>query len=584
MSAGLGQGERDELRAAVLALRNVLERDVAQRLEGDFGLHLDGKREPEAQLASDPQIRKIRHELEKLLEHEEAKGLKPVVAVERYRRETAYTWLNRLVALRLLEERGEVPESVRAGDASRGFRDFRQLHPDECRDRSDGGYAHYLLGRMAEQRDKLPDLFNPADPASLVEPSPAAMGRAVAILNDGKLAGIWRYAETLGWTYQYFNAQEKEKVRDAGKPTRSEDLTVTTQFYTPDYVVRFLVDNTLGWLWRQMHPESGIAQRCSLLLPDRAGESRPAKDPRQLRVIDPAVGSGHFLLYAFDVFATIYEEAGFPREEIPGLILGGNLFGVDIDPRAVQLAGVALHLKAAAYHPGAPFPPAQIVWAEAAPREPQLLNEVRAELGSEEARRVFDRMWRWLPQADELGSLLRPAKLLGAAVDHGHRGAADAQERFDFHGDLARQAETRIRGALERLTEGSDGMARRRFAAEGEEDLRLLRMLSQDYDVVLMNPPYGEATPVGREHLREHFPRSRHDLYAAFVERGLDFLRPGGYLGAITPRNGFFLGSFEDWREMILERAQVISVADLGFGVLDGATVETAAYVLEVRK
>jgi hypothetical protein len=325
-----------------------------------------------------------------------------------------------------------------------------------------------------------------------------------------------------------------------------------------------------------------------------------------MRVLDPACGSGHFLLYAFDLFLTMYEEAyadpESPRSEatrkkltedylslaelrkaVPGLILAHNLHGVDIDPRCAQIAQLALWMRAQRAHRDFGISPAErpqirrvnIIVAEPLVAGDQLAREFVVVLGDLELERVFTDLVDALKLAGDLGLLLRVETLVARSTMR------------DQTGDLFTPPEERIRAALSRFAaaEGTRSSTRKRlFADDAAQGVGLLSIAEQKFDVVLMNPPFGAGSTRAKKDFEKAYPRTKNDVYAAFVERGIELLSSRGRLGAITSRTGFFLTSFEKWREEVLLRsAPPVVFADLGHGVLDSAMVETAAYCLEAR-
>lgn len=596
-----------------VAIRKRLQEDILAQLEGTYGIGRDGRFEPIESMPTmikNQVLARERQDLEAAIAHELSADPtvgsgKPTqeqwaAAVERFAREIAFTYLNRLAALRMMEARKLIPESVGRGMDSSGFRTFqmpfRTVTPTE-----EEGYRLYLELLFDEASVELPVLFDRSTPASIIFPSPAALKDALAELNRPDLAEIWLEDETIGWIYQYFTPKEqREQARkESNAPRNSYELSFRNQFYTPAYVVRFLTDNTLGRLWYEMKPNTQLVERCTYMIV-RPGEQVPPRlkrSPTEIRVLDPACGSGHFLLYAFDVLAAIYEEEGYPRAEIPGLILEHNLFGIDIDPRAVQIASLALYLKAKKYHPEAKVTSVNVVCAEPMPGDAALFNEFLEALDSAVLRRLAEAVWGEMKLAGEAGSLLKVEQTLSRLIEDerqewqkgpfatalpgvsGDHLVEDAEAFWD-------EVEDRLLALLRQYaahTQDGKYVSRRLFARDGAQGLRFLELLRQKYDVVLMNPPFGAATKLSKAYIEKNYPRTKNDLYAAFVERGLELLRKGGKLGAITSRTGFFLTSFQKWREeILLKKARPTVVADLGAGVLDTAMVETAAYCLEV--
>jgi hypothetical protein len=330
---------------------------------------------------------------------------------------------------------------------------------------------------------------------------------------------------------------------------------------------------------------------------------RPLKDPRDLLVLDPACGSGHFLLYARDL-ATIYEEAwadeSAPRSQatgkrlsedyadlvalraaLPALVLRYNLYGVDIDARCAQIAQLALWMRAQrAYRDAgvsradrAPVRRSNIVVAEPIAADAHTVKSFQADLGDVELGRVFAELVERLKLAGDLGLLLRLEDLLPQELERGESG------------NLFAPPEARIRRAIAAFALSvTDGGAtqRRLFVEDAAQGMGLLEIAETKFDVVLMNPPFGAGSTRAKKEFEKAYPRTKNDVYAAFVERGIELLQPRGRLGAITSRTGFFLSSFQKWREeILLAKAPPVVFADLGYGVLDSAMVETAAYCLE---
>ncbi len=505
----------------------------------------------------------------------------------------------------------------------------------------DHGYRLYLESIFDEIGQEVGVLFDRRDPASLLWPRRLALKDLLAILNDAELSEVWSEDETIGWVYQYFNSgEERKRMRDESQaPRNSRELAVRNQFFTPRYVVQFLIDNTLGRLWLEIQGETtALAKRCEYLVrsTDEPRAPRPKKDPRDLRILDPACGSGHFLLYSFDLLLTIYAEAwedasfdiqsqatgqtlreDYPdldamRRESPALIVEHNLYGVEIDPRCSQIAAFALWLRAQRAWKEAGVPASDrpslrrthIVVAEPIPGDETLADEFADRLEPPLLRDLFKKIVDEMRLAGNLGTLLRveagiAATLSGAQEQLGRQQQNTGflpglqpernQGGLDLSGiddeDFFHEAEARILDALRGFAEaatGGTGVRRRLFAGDAAEGVALIDLLRTRFDVVLMNPPFGACSIAAKNDFEKAYPRTKNDLYAAFVERGIQLLQPHGLLGAITSRTGFFLSSFQKWREeVLLKEAPPVVFADLGYGVLDSAMVEVAAYCLE---
>ncbi|MCB1769903.1 MAG: SAM-dependent methyltransferase [Candidatus Competibacteraceae bacterium] len=607
---------RNRLLAATQAARTVLEQDYTEQLEGTFAIPPDGGIAVEPGDHLDAMQRQIRTQLVAAIHHAVAGGLSAKEAVMAWRREAAFTTLNRFAALKMLEARGLAQECLSRHEQSAGFKEFTGLAPGLA-ELPDHGYRLYLECLFDEIGREVRVLFDRRDPASLLWPRPPTLLRLLGILNDEKLAGVWQEDETIGWIYQYFNSdndRQRARYDDRGRPKSPQnayELAVRNQFFTPRYVVEFLIDNTLGRLWYEMtQGVTRLREQCRSLVigPDEAAISRPVKDPREIRLLDPACGSMHFGLYAFDVLLTIYEEAwekdagaelraiyaddkaAFLRD-VPRLILAQNIHGIDVDPRAAQIAALALWMRAQrAYHdlgvPRGERPPIKqthVVVAEPMPGEADLAKEFAGGL-EELLGELFTGLLQELKLAGAAGSLLRveahlPELVRAVYGEHGELFQADDQAQWS-------KADARLLAALRDYAEQAEqgGYARRLFAQDAARGLGFIDVCQRRFDVVVMNPPFGESARDAKAYLAAAYPNAKNDLLAAFVERGLQWLHPGGMLGAITSRTGFFLSSYQKWREQqVLGVAEPLVFADLGYGVMDAAMVEAAAYCLKKR-
>jgi hypothetical protein len=647
--------QRNLLRRAVEKARKLLEGEVADQLEGIYNILPDGTLRGDA--PGDPVIRS---RLLDVIAHHRASGSTAPQAVERATREMAFTILNRFAALKICEERGLVRECITRGHASDGVRELADGAPGLRIALPDGGYRLILESIMDELSIGLKVLFDRRSPTSLIWPRPVALDDLLSTLNAPELAAVWGEDETIGWIYQYFNPkEEREAMREeSAAPRNSHELAVRNQFFTPRYVVEFLVDNTLGRTWYEMRKgNTALRSSCRYLVyrpnevflnpgervpEDLEGDAkafighRPQKDPRDLKILDPACGSGHFLLYCFSLLQTIYEEAwanethavceatgtrlggDYPtidalRRGVPVLILKHNLCGVEIDPRAAQIASLALWLRTQRAYAELNTKPAErptvertnIVVAEPIPGDKELLREFTDSLSPPLLGQIVMSVFDSMRIAGDAGFLLKIEQLIDSTLKKAKETwlASPRREQlglFPEHQipkqgqlDLSgitdetfwRQAEGHIYQALrdyaELATNGS-GFRRSLFVHDAAQGFAFIDLCHQRYDVVLMNPPFGAAAERSKGYIEHAYPRTKNDLYAAFVERGLESLRQHGLLGAITSRTGFFLTSFQRWREeILLKEGSPTLVADLGYGVLDAAMVETAAYCIE---
>jgi hypothetical protein len=599
---------RNAIERATQRARKLLEEDFAAQLEGDFDVHRNGAVAATPGQHLTPRQAFQRERVVAAIEHKRATPMTAAGAARDYLRDAAFTTLNRFVALKMLEARELVQECITKGEQSAGYREFCGMAPGLPLLPDSAGYRLYIESLFDELSSEVKALFDRRDPSSVLWPKRATFDQLLEILNAGELAGVWGEDETIGWVYQFFNGQdERRKMREeSAAPRNSRELAARNQFFTPRYVIQFLAENTLGRIWYEMRgTKTVLAERCEYMvrMPGEKFVPRAKKDPRDLRVLDPACGSGHFLLYAFDLLLTIYEEAyGDPesptsettgrrlaedyatleelRRSVPGLILAHNLYGVDIDARCAQIAQLALWMRAQkacrdfgiARAQRSQIRRSNVVVAEPLVVDDQIAKQFIAELGDAELGRMFTALVDALKLAGDLGLLLRVETLVARPAKRGETG------------DLFAPPEERIRAALDRYVaeEGSRTSTRRRlFADDTAQAVGLLATAEKRFDVVLMNPPFGAPTDRGKPALDKAFPLSKPDILCAFVERAKELAAATGYVGAITNRSVLFGGSMRDWRSArLLGEAPVRLLADLGHGVLDGALVEAAAYVL----
>lgn len=583
MTTRLSKSQLEELKGIVSKCRQRLADDLSELLEGQYGIRPDGTVEPISSLRLNASEAEVRADLEDILAHFAAEDGRGRDGRERLLRETVFTHVNRLLAIRIAEHLELLPESIAQGRASRGFRDLVAdvaplLGSDET-----GGYWFYLGLCGDELAADGPNLFDPRNPLLALAPSPGALDAVIDILRLAS-ADIWGAADTLGWAYQFFNTtDERREMREGGAPLNSRELAVRNQFFTPDYVVSYLVHNSLGRRLLEADPNSGLAADLDWLVdaPTERGEPIELKD---VKVLDPACGSGHFLLGAYDVLELAWHHQGLTAAEAAPLIVP-CLWGIDIDPRAAQVAAAAVVLRARrACGRTALLPRPNVVCARVLPPVPD--DELEALPSSH--RQILAELREELDRAPVLGSLLKLEAVLGMERIAGTaRSAKKGMVPIPVDATAAAEVEAVRREVVEVVQRAADQVAstavERLTAAEADDALRFVSAVTQRYDAVLMNPPFGEPAVGTRPYIKAAYPwipTKDHNLFAAFVGRGIELCNAHGYMGAITSRAGMFLSTFERWRKEVVLGHNLVTLADLGFGVMDQALVEAAAYVI----
>jgi len=599
---------RNAIERATQRARKLLEEDFAAQLEGDFDVHKDGEMAAKAGKHLSARQAFQRERIVAALEHKRATGMNPADAARDYLRDAAFTALNRFVALKMLEARELVQECITKGEQSAGYREFCGMAPGLPLLPESAGYRLYIESLFDELSTEVKVLFDRRDPSSVLWPKRATFEELLEILNAVELARVWGEDETIGWVYQYFNGQdERRQMREGSQaPRNSRELAVRNQFFTPRYVVQFLTDNTLGRIWYEMRGTTTVlAEKCAYMVrkPGEEFAPRAKKDPRDLRVLDPACGSGHFLLYAFDLLLAIYEEAHAdpesPRSEatgktiaedypsiialrmaVPGLVLEHNLHGVDIDPRCAQIGQLALWMRAQRAYRDLSLARvdrpqirrSNIVIAEPLVADEQLSKEFVARLGDGELGRVFTELVGKLNLAGDLGLLLPVETFVRQTPERGKTRS------------LFAPPEERIRAALIRFAseDGRTSTRRRLFADDAEQGIGLLSVAETSFDVVLMNPPFGEPTKAGKKASNAHLASCDDDLGAAFMHAAATRWARGGLTGVVSSSTLWFKHTLAAWRQRILvgDESSVALGAHLGGHVLDNASVGAAATVV----
>lgn len=565
-------------------------------------------------------------------------------------REAAYTLLHRLVILRVLEavglRRGRV---VSGGWESTIYKDLRQLAPALIRDDTEG--MGFLIEALVDELSlDLPGVYGDVGLTRLIPVPPATLRHLLDALDDPTLRSCWTDDTALGWIYQYWNDPDREaldrKLAKGGK-LANDEIASKTQLFTERYLVEWLLQNSLGPLWLRMCYKQGwtpeavssgalarleqkrAAWRADLAagrisaevelstddeqeerwryyvaqdLPAGAAEDLP-RTLSELRLLDPACGSGHFLVVAFDLLFALYQEEarhrgmagqpGWTDARIARHILEQNLHGLDLDPRAVQIAAAALWLKARRAAPDVEIGRLNLVASNlglgALPPDDPALVALRDELSAlGVAPKLADALVGRLGDADHLGALLQVDAALEEALDEQAR-----PEEARQTGLFAQRRAARRQGfdaALERfLVQHSAGedlglRLRGEQLAKGARFVRLLRR--GGYHLVVGNPPYQGSQKLGdkrtKAYIERHYPEGKHDLYAAFLLRGLELAGPGGLSAMITMRGWMFIQQFAELRATLLKQHTLVGLGDVDRGAFEEIGGAVVASVMSV--
>lgn len=509
----------------------------------------------------------------------------------------AYSWFNRLCAIRYMECKGLLDHGRRVLSSADGSAGLPQIL-EECLDidlpglnasriaelKLDGNkdeelYRELLLAQCHALNQVMPLLFEQvSDESELLLPD--NLTKTDSLIRD-LVSSIpeedWSDVQIIGWLYQFYISEKKDQV--IGKVVKSEDIPAATQLFTPNWIVKYLVQNSVGRLWMMAQPESTVASaweyyiqpaeqtdevnaQLKQLIDVRISEDGDSLNPESITVLDPACGSGHILVEAYDCLKAIYLERGYRSRDIPRLILENNLYGIDIDTRAAQLASFALLMKA---------------------REddrrlfsnPPKLNIIALQDSQSERLQAFSQNLAsiGIAQTDlkELLDLFEHASTFGSLI----------QIPQAFSRKLP-DLETKLNTASE-----SGDIFVQQSAQELLPLVQQAKLLAKQYDAVIANPPYmgGKGmNPALKDFAKKKFPDSKSDLFAMFIERGFEWCKDSGFNSMVTMQSWMFLSSYEAMREKLLKDRTIQTMAHLGaraFPEISGEVVQATAFVMQ---
>ena len=511
----------------------------------------------------------------------------------------AYTWFNRLAALRFIDARGWHPFRARVltpASAAETQPELLKLtrtgalpeelksHTDPARlnDLLDGRipspdaqgevYRHLVLAACHFYHALLPNIFEKLDdetelllPDDLLTEHSVVHGFRTEISDEDCGDGQRANVEILGWLYQFYISDKKDQVMARKSAVPTEDIPAVTQLFTPHWIVRYLVENSLGRLWLLNRPSSRLREHMPYYI-----EGEPETDflkitkPEDIRLVDDACGSGHMLTYAFDLLVLIYEEEGYAPTEIPALILRHNLHGLEICPRAAQLADLALVFKAREksrrfFQPEHLVRPHIIELRDVRFAENELRDYIHALGLGELFNQPMLRLLHQFEEAKTFGSLIQPC-LDERAIAFARR----AIEAKDLGGQLfLRETHLKVLRVLEQA-----------------------EALTQRYHVVVANPPYlkgGFMSRILKRFSEEEYPQSKANLYAMFLERCLTLVVTDGLLAMVNLHGWMFTVRYEKMRKRLLKETTFITMTHLGangFDEISGEVVQTTAFAL----
>ena len=544
----------------------------------------------------------------KLVDQIHARGFEAVVE------EVAYTWFNRICAIRFMEvndymypvrvrvlssekEGKNEPDVVTmAPDIDWNFTDkereeiidakmnnrlddlFRMLFIKQC------NLLHEVLPGLFEETEDYTEMllnisFTNEDDVirMLVDGIDEKDFNITTVDKDGKAAG---QVEIIGWLYQYYNTEPKNKAFAKKTKITKEEIPAVTQLFTPDWIVRYMVENSLGRMWVEGHPDEELKSKWKYYLDEAEQEESVQHEldkikaeyatlkPEDIKLIDPCMGSGHILVYAFDVFMQIYENAGWSQRDAAQSIIQNNIYGLDIDDRAAQLSYFAVLMKARQYD-------RRILTRGIEPN----VYAVQESNGINRGQLKYFGVG--LSDAEKNAAVLQMEGLLNTLNDAKEYGSLLNVEDYDWE-------------LLEKFVENTDTESQISFDTFGLDEtaeqfkqlIKIGKVMARKYEVVATNPPYAGTSNLStkvNDFVKKNYPDSKADLFAVFIERCGEMLKNNGFQAMITQHAWMFLSSFEKLREK-LQMKTLVNMAHLGaraFEEIGGEVVQTTSFVIQ---
>lgn len=520
--------------------------------------------------------------------------------------ELAFTLFNRIAAMKIMEAATlfmpVITKQPEHGDRSFGHKAWLEMNP-HMRSEELEGIREYLYHAFDELSETLP-LYSKAYPYAML-PDTISLNEIIEAFNavekDPQVGSdIWQSDDVLGWMYESYNEVKKKAHKDSGDKTEYNKVSLQSQVYTPRWVVQFLVENSLGKLYLEMHPNSEIKNRYKIANAPQTQE-REFKPLSEIKVIDPACGSGNFLLYAFDFFYELYIDqienygADYDEKDISKLIIEKNLHGIDLDNRAVQLAQLGLFIKAKRKRRTIGELNFNVVSSDFFLPEYEDVEHIFNEgnqLDKNQKELIAD-IWSDLQYAYKFGSLIRLDEKLKSRI-------SDLQTQID-NGDytlfttafieeeksFAATFFTNLKTAVEQYGQAIGSTF---LTSKTQDAITFLELLTIEYDVAMANPPYTDSANFGpdlKDFIDNNYkkPYKFHtNLYAAFIKRCYEMTRSDGKIAMIHPHTFMYIKSFEDVRKFIIDRCHIDAMADYGLDRINlfgpGILLDATFYIL----
>ncbi|MBB1165923.1 BREX-1 system adenine-specific DNA-methyltransferase PglX [Lactobacillus rhamnosus] len=504
--------------------------------------------------------------------------------------EASYTWFNRIIALRFTEVNHYLPSRVAVlsseegraepdilahaleiEDDLGGFSDEQRdliQHAQETQEPAamDNAYRLLFLKQANALNANLPHLFEKTTDAFQLLFTPSYQNGVIKELvtevpRDDFDVEKEGQVEIIGWLYQYYNEEPHDQVVNInGGPVKTDDIPAATQLFTTDWVVRYMVDNSLGKKYLEHYPDSPVKGKLKYLLPGDITPDQSDFDITRIQVMDNAMGSGHILAYAFDVLMTMYEDQGYAKREAANSIIQNNLFGLEIDRRAFQLSYFSLMMKLRRYDRQAlnrsVMPNIHVFIAAPAVTE-EFLHSLKA------SSEVID-------EIQDIAAHFMDAKTLGSIIE--------LPANYDYAG---------MRNALEPVATAQkiSLFGNQQTAQQLLEIIATAETMTQRYDVVVTNPPYlNKMNSTLKKYVKKHYKDYSADLFSVFIWHNINMTKVNGYAGYMTPFVWMFIKSYEKLRTALLSNVKIDSLIQLEYSAFEEATVPINTFVLKNTK
>lgn len=551
-------------------------------------------------------IKYEREKLEKIFNILKSETGSHINAYDKLVEELTFTLFNRLAAIKVLEAHTLIPEII-ARKSQHGGRSFSHLlwleEHSEMRETELEGISMFLEDKMRDLSSEI-DIFNLNYPYNFF-PTAIEINNIFKSFNDldndiDLKQEIWKSDDVLGWLYESYNNYKKAAHKASDEKTEYNKVSIQSQVYTPRWVVKFLVDNSLGKLYLEMYPDSVIKNKYKIANAPKT-QTRERKPLIELKLIDPVTGSGNFLLYGFDLFYDLYmdqiEKYGNPDnydiDKIPELIITHNLHGIDLDDRAIQLAQLGLYIKAKLKKRSVKIDHFNIVSSDFFLPEHNDVKHIfeNSEPLNSELEKIVTDLWTDLQQAFKFGSMIRLEEKFSIQIEKLVAQFEGAQQSFLSEQKLASYEQFRdnffinLKKAVEHNT-AEQGITF--LNTKTQDAITFLQLLTQKYDVAVANPPYTDSSDFGpelRNFIEANYKKPykfNSNLYATFIKRCYELINEKGKMALIHPLTFMYIKSFEDVRKFIIDKLHINVFVDYGLSNLFGTVmVDPAFYVLE---